>query len=421
MPEDVPSNSAELIPHPLRAAALREVHARPFQPLTAPRRLLHYGFMTDGQEALAARAALAEYCHDRGVEPPRPGIKHHRVVLGGAILRWEAHAEFATYTWELLSPRHSAFEPPAESLERVMHGLPQPGPHLVSIDLHLLPDDPDLVLENMFDPASLAASSVDKGAAIAATDFCVGPGGFVRVLVCDCGLTPARAGALVQRLLEIETYRTLALLGLPEAQRLAPEVQRIETQLTRIAGAMTETSGLTGDVHLLNELTGLAAELEAQASASNFRFSASRAYDGIVQQRLDAIGESPLSGWPSLAAFLSRRMAPAMRTSQMLEARQVELSSKLGRAANLLRTRVDVENERQNRDLLQQTVEGLSVAAISYYIVGLMSYIFKGLKDAGLMAVDPGLASAAMVPLALLAVALVVRRIRKMHADRHQS
>jgi uncharacterized membrane-anchored protein len=320
---------------------------------------------------------------------------------------------------------------PAEVLGRIMHGLPQPGPHFVSVDLHLLADKPDCALESLFDPLSLAASVVDKGGAIVATDFCVGPSAFVRLLVGDRGLTPPRAGALVQRLLEIETYRTLALLGWPEAQRLTPEVQRIESQLARIAAAMTESSGLTGDVQLLDELTRLAAELEAQAASSNFRLGACRAYDGIVQQRLVAIGEAPLGGGPSIAAFLSRRMAPAMRTCQMVEARQAELSRKLGRAANLLRTRVDVEIERQNRDLLgsmnnrtrlqlrlQQTVEGLSVAAISYYVVGLMSYMFKGLQEATLLPIEPGLASAAIVPMAVLAVALVVRRIRRVHRDR---
>jgi uncharacterized membrane-anchored protein len=84
------------------------------------------------------------------------------VALGGAGLRWEAHAEFATYTWELPSPVFAPFEPSAEVLGRIMHGLPQPGPHLVSVDLHLLPDEPDLALESLFDPLNLAASIVDK-------------------------------------------------------------------------------------------------------------------------------------------------------------------------------------------------------------------------------------------------------------------
>jgi uncharacterized membrane-anchored protein len=121
-------------------------------------------------------------------------------------------------------------------------------------------------------------------------------------------------------------------------------------------------------------------------------------------------------------------MAPAMRTVEMLEARQSELARKLVRAANLLRTRVDVEIEQQNRDLLrsmndrtrmqlrlQQTVEGLSVAAITYYTVALGAYVLKGLKDGGLISMDPTLATAILVPFALFGVAFIVRRIRQKH------
>ena len=118
-----------------------------------------------------------------------------------------------------------------------------------------------------------------------------------------------------------------------------------------------------------------------------------------------------------------------MRTCQMLEARQEGLANKLMRAANLLRTRVDVEIEQQNRDLLesmnertrmqlrlQQTVEGLSVAAISYYVVGLAAYVLKGVKDLG-YGPDTSVSTAIAVPLVIVGVALVVRRIRRGHGD----
>ncbi|MDP3318165.1 MAG: DUF3422 domain-containing protein, partial [Bosea sp. (in: a-proteobacteria)] len=307
-------------------------------------------------------------------------------------------------------------------------GLPQPGPHLVSADLHLMPAAVEPDLGALFDPASLAASLVDNGGAIAATDFRAGADGFVRILVLDRELTPARAGALAQRLLEIETYRTLALLGMPESQRIGPSVRSAEETLVRIAGTMTQTDGLAADHALLDEMTALASRLEAEAASSNYRFGASRAYDNIVQQRLVAIGEQGHGGWPTIAAFLARRMAPAMRTCQMLQERQADLATKLARAANLLRTRVDVALEQQNRDLLaamnertrlqlrlQQTVEGLSVAAIGYYVVSLFGYLAKGAKDSGWLKLEPGLATALFVPVALLGVWAAVRRIRRGH------
>ncbi len=417
-----------LVPHPERGAILGEVHARPFAAVPTPRRLLHFAFLTDAGQAAADREALARFCAERGVTAPTEGAKHHRVRLGDSSLRWEQHSEFTTYSWELPAPAETPFLPAAGLLPHGMRALPQPGPHLVAADLHLVPEAAVSALDAIFDPASLAAASVDGGAAVAATDFRAGADGFVRILVLDRGLTTARAGALVQRLLEIETYRTLALLGLPESQRVAPSVRRTEETLVRIASTMTTTGGLAADNALLDEMTALAARLESEAASANYRFGACRAYDTIVHQRLAAIGEQPHAGWPTISAFLARRLAPAMRTCQMLQERQADLSTRLARAANLLRTRVDVALEQQNRDLLaamndrtrlqlrlQQTVEGLSVAAIGYYVVSLFGYIAKGTKDAGWLMLDPGVATALFVPVALLGVWAAVRRIRRGH------
>lgn len=430
MDQKAGSGDRPLIAHPSRGAILAEIHARPFAALETPRRLLHFAFMTDQVQAAADREALASFCAARGAPAPSEHAKHHRARLGDASLRWEQHSEFTTYTWELPAHGGEPFLPASGLLPHGMRALPQPGPHLVAVDLHLLPEAAVPQLEAIFDASSLAASLVDGEGAIAATDFRAGADGFVRILVLDRALGPARAGALAQRLLEVETYRVLALLGLPEAQRLAPSVRRTEETLVRIAGTMTQTDGLAADNALLDEMTAIAATMESEAASSNYRFGASRAYDNIVRQRLEAIGETPFGGWPTIAAFLSRRMAPAMRTCQMLQERQSELSRKLARAANLLRTRVDVALEQQNRDLLaamnertrlqlrlQQTVEGLSVAAIGYYVVSLFGYLAKGAKDAGLLPVDVGVATALFVPVALLCVWAAVRRIRRGHGE----
>ena len=73
-------------------------------------------------------------------------------------------------------------------------------------------------------------------------------------------------------------------------------------------------------------------------------------------------------------------------------------------------------NERTRLQLmLQATVEGLSVAAISYYVVGLFGYLVKGLHDAHAVPVDPALATGASVPVAVVLVWWIVRRIRAKH------
>jgi uncharacterized membrane-anchored protein len=419
---------ARLTPHPLRAAVLSEVHARPFTAIETPRRILHFAFETAGDAAKLDRAALADFCARRELDPLKASAKQHRVTLGGATLRWEQHSEFTTYTWELPSQGTDPFHPGAASLATPMTNLPQPGPLLVALDLHLLADGKDkLAVDKLFDRASLAVAENSEGDALFATDFQAYPAGFVRILVLDRGLSPERAGALVQRIIELETYRTLALLGLPEAQRLMPSINRVEKRLGEVTDEMRRAGKLTDNQRLLDELTELAAELEAGAAASLYRFGATRAYNEIVQLRLQTIGERKAEGLPTWSSFLARRMAPALRTCLTTEERQANLSEKLARAANLLRTRVDVELERQNRDLLksmndrtrlqlrlQTTVEGLSVAAVSYYVVGLFAYLMKGLNDEG-VPVNVTLATALFVPVAVLAIWFVVRRIRRRH------
>ena len=423
--------NARLTAHPLRAAVLGEVHARPFTPIATPRRVLHFAFDTTADHGEADRAALVASCAARGLPELPKGAKHHRVEFGATALRWEQHSEFTTYTWELPSetPDGMPFHPPASALAGPMGLVPQPGPVLVAIDLHLVADPAGRIApERLFDRASLAAAENSDGTALYATDFQTDPAGFVRVLIVDRGLGAERAGALTQRVLEIETYRTLALLGLPEAQRLAPSVRGIEIRLTEVTTATRTALGLEANQKLLDQLTALAAELEEGAAASQFRFGASRAYDQIVKQRLQTIGERKVGGLPTWSSFLARRMAPAIRTIATLEERQANLAQKLGRAANLLRTRVDVELQQQNRDvlgamnertrlqlMLQATVEGLSVAAISYYVVGLFGYLVKGLHDAHVVQIDPSLATGAFVPVAILLVWWIVRRIRRRH------
>ena len=373
----VPHRGALGMPsHPLRAAVLGEVHSRPFQLTPTPRIILQLAFLTEKAGAGTDLESLAALCHSRGLSGPDPDARHHILDWGGGRLRWERHTEFSTWTWD--APAPPAFNDPVKG-HPFGTGFAAPGLLISATRLDLRPGSENAVqLLSAFDPASLCYSQMDGGLASAATDFRQDSDGLTRILILDDGLGPARAGALSQRLIEIETYRTLALLGLPEAQRLGPGIRRIEDEMAAITAQMRDEMGRDSE-HLLAELIALAADLEAGAAASLYRFGASRAYDEIVAQRINIIGEQPIPAHETWSGFLKRRLAPAMRTCRAVEDRQAGLCGKLARTANLLRTRIDVELERQNRNLLQsmnrrarlqlrlqQTVEGLSIAAVSY-------------------------------------------------------
>ncbi len=411
--------------HDGRPAAVGEVHARPHPLIEAPRVLVQMAFMTEGG-SVVDQAVLAELSRRLGIAAPDRLARHHAMKWGKGMLSWERHTEFSTYLWDCPvdarsgkplddSPFGNGFSPPGA----VISG--------VRVDIRKWTSANERLIAG-FDPASLCYSLVENGKAAALTDFRQDGDGLTRILILDRGLSPARTGALSQRLIEIETYRTLATLGLPLAQALSPRMRRIEDRLATLTSEMRATDRRNSQ-ELLAELTDLAAGLEADAAASLYRFGASRAYYEIVEERLEALGEAAVPGYDTWSAFLQRRVAPAMRTCRSIEERQANLSGKHARAATLLRTWVDVEVERQNRDLLasmnnrarlqlrlQQTVEGLSVAAVSYYVVGLVGYLVKGSAIFG-ESIKPELVTAVSVPFVVLAVWWLVRRIRRSHQD----
>ncbi|MBH5372789.1 DUF3422 family protein [Bradyrhizobium glycinis] len=417
--------------HPQRDAVLGEVHARPFTRLVSPFSVIHLAFLAQGEAATSDRCRFIDFCLERNLPPPEQSAKLHQIVIGSATLRWEQHSEFTTFTWIWSNTNGSAadrFDKVDGTVRSLIHALRQTGQLLVAIRLEVEQDaSPTRRAEQVFDKNSLAMVATKSGAGVAASDFRVDEKGFTKILVCDLGLTPHDLGALVQRLLEIETYRPLALLGLSAALELAPSVDRIDRRLVEALEKMQSGEGLQFNNHLLAELTALAASFEKGATGSLFRFGASRAYNELVQSRLSIIEGNDVSGYPTWSSFLARRMAPAMRTCATVEDRQAALSVKLARAADLLRTRVDVEIERQHRDLLQAinerarqqlrlqcTVEGLSVGAIGYYVVSLFSYLAKGAHDVGLR-VEPSFLTAAFVPIAVGVIWLVSYNVRKRH------
>ena len=375
--------------------------------------------MTDHDEAEKAQAELEQFCLDRAAPLPLPAPSTIASNSPPQCCASSATASSSPTPGSFrrrpapgrTTPEGVAFRPEAGEISRVMRMLPQPGPLLVAVDLDILPeagvgDGSD----HVFGPSELAASEVADGAAIVAADFHPDVFGFVRILVLDRSLSAIEAGALAQRLLELETYRTLALLGLPTAQELSPGIGRIEAELPRVIGEMRDSEGLEASRAMLHRLNALAAELETGAARSLYRFGATRAYDEVMRGRLEAIGERALPDAPTLAAFLARRLAPAIRTCAAVEARQDNLSQKLVRAAQLLRTRVEIELESQNQDVLrsmnervrmqlrlQQTVEGLSVAAITYYIASITHLILEGAHKRAEW-LDPTLATALAVP-----------------------
>lgn len=394
---DSAANAADGQSHPLRWSLNAELHARPFMMVGAPARLLHIALLepADGVGPTGPQL-LAEFCDCLGIAPPSLDHPLVTIDLGGDRVKWEQHTEFTTLTLV----REGEFDNPFDNA--LLQAVPMrwwkrlEGRVIAAVQVAIgkgqWVDRPPEALSawgnGHFSGIPVAGSRVLGGGAQIWSDFRICPDGFSRFLVWDTNLREQQAGRLTQRLLEIETYAMMALLALPMARKAVSEVAAAEARTAHL------TERMLGDPHgevehgLLEDLTEMAAGVERMIAASNYRFNATQAYHAIVEARIAELREERIEGTPTVGEFMERRLAPAMQFCRSMARQQADLSQRIMRATQLLRTRVDVALERQNRDLLdsmnrraklqlrlQETVEGLSVIAISYYLTALLGHL----------------------------------------------
>jgi len=421
--------------HPLRESLHHEVHARPYERMSAPLLLSHVALV--GNAGDAERQHVAGLLRARQLAVPAEGGSHLSADIGGVRLRWEKHGEFHTCTfWRQLAAVPEGFAPlPIDDVPADWRaGLP--GEWLVGLHVLVKPaitprgELPPLV-RSMLNDDSLVGARVMDGSAEVYTDFRLYGDGFARWIVVAGDMTPRRLGRLVQRLQEIETYRMMALLGLPVAREVGAALVGAERDLADVAERI-RTASPDDEQELLRQLTQLAARVEGLYARTHARFSASAAYFELVQRRIEELREERVHNLQTVREFMDRRLLPAMQTCAWAGRRLQALSERISRVSNLLRTRVEIEQQQSSRELLdamnrrqkaqlllQSAVEGFSVAAVTYYGAGLVGYAAKGAKSAG-WNVSPDLAVAISIPLIALAVWFGVRRLhREAHAAAH--
>ncbi|UOM36233.1 DUF3422 domain-containing protein [Acuticoccus sp. I52.16.1] len=391
--------------HPDRQTAIQEAHDRPYLPLRPPATIHHLAFLTADDETRLGLYAAVFGLETAGEAP------HTIREDGDLIVRLEPHTEFMTLS---LIGRAGPAEGAAR-LTAIAARTPASAELLVALRLRLV-DRPG--------PASDATiGGILRGDLVLATTCRPGPDGFIDFEVAAPEMGPSQLGRRIQRLLEAETYRTVSLIGIPEARRFAPVLNELEGDLADVTEALTK--GAQSDEAILTKLQHLSARTEAMRSATSYRFAASRAYAKLVEERLETLLEAKLDERATLSGFITASLAPAVRTITSTERRQDELSQAIGRALDVLRTRVDVSmdkanqeimrtmNERQHRQLvLSEAVEGLSVIAISYYLLGLLAYPVRALKAVHVLPVSEYVALGVLAPFVALGVYAIMRRIR---------
>lgn len=417
---------------PQRASMHNEVHARPSARIRLPAFIVLVGVFNDGI------SREQEWEHLRRLQPDLSLADMQgnfvRLRLPGYTLKWERHTEFTRYSLVQALPADAGLG--SQEPELLPYGWLAgiPGRTFSAIKLVMLHgdlSDPQQALEQArrwLGHHPVVASRMGNPAhSLVATDFQLRDSGFERILVvAPPGTSDSRAGRISQRLLELETYRLMALRGLPVAKEVGAKLGQAERELADITAALDNKA--SPDQALLDRLVALAATVEQMTAEHAYRFSATAAYDKLVRERIAELRESPITGTQTIGDFMQRRLSPAMATVAATAQRLASLSERISRASALLRTRVDIATEAHNQQLLekltkgqelqlrlQSTVEGLSIAAISYYVVSLLLYLGKAGKAAGLP-IHPELAAGALIPLVLWAV---WRTNKKIHEKLH--
>lgn len=425
--------------HPLHAQAALATHSRPairvHAPATVEHAVLLVGEADSGQGGRAVaddRAGFIQTIEKRGWTVAQQTESEILAVSTPHAIKWERHTEFIALTCffmhedsqsgatsqdiefnDFLSDLASYQPDGAEIFARMRIGIEQ--------ESELNGSDPAAIVSaetpdgerSQSRPSSARSSAngrtdpmpndpalikvlVNGDAICVATDLRHDGEGVVQyraALSSQRGdqLPPARIGRFVQRLIEIETYRLLAYLAVPKTQAMGARVSALEGKVNRIAERTAAQPEPHEEAAILSELTSLSAELQSIGSASEFRFAASLAYSAIVDERMSELRESRIEAHMRLSDAIRRRLDPAMRSCEALLARQQKIAERIGNITELLRTRVDLTLQDQNGAVLrsidaradaqlrlQQTVEGLSVAAITYYLLGIIGYLVKG-------------------------------------------
>ncbi len=376
--------------HSQRQMIANEVHARPFQQLSSPLKVLHFAMMSGDLSMEEVRLSVSAFFIRCGGRPLDDDASFAYQEIAPLALRWEAHTEFYTLTL------YQQTDQP--DWQQDLRGLPVdwsdslPGELITGVQIHVrAPEGEPMEMINgkvpqgVFGNHQVIGSQVMRGAATIWTDFrAEGEFGLDRILVQDNRLHDYQCGRLLQRLCEIDTYRAVALLGLEPARETMRKVSALDQELATLTRRLSDLEkGKEADT--LDALMALAAQAEEISALTVNRFSASDAYYALVRMRISELEEQRVEGLQTMEQFIERRVDPAMRTWRSAAARLERISERIARASNLLRSNIDLSTEQQIHGLLtsmnkrtrrqltlQAKLETFSIIVVTYYLFDLV-------------------------------------------------
>lgn len=416
----------------------QEMHARPYPRITAPCVISHIAFFHKNKQLDKEYQCINELAKIYHVNGVTSGINSYFQEFDHFNLRWENHREFSTIT--IIRPMKNPVPANTSALDMFPEGWLKnfPGEAISATNMSISNQFSEQIVESYLGKRPTVASRLIDDQVTLWSSLHLDNQGFTRFYLCEnskANNTNAepngrmQLGRIVMKVMEIETYRQMALLALPVAKEIAPIASSLDQQCAQILENMTKINASEDESKLLQELTGVAAEVEKLRAASSYRFSATIAYAELVNSRIDELEQQRVEHKDLLGEFVQRRFMPAIRTCQSVQLQLESLSKRLTRASDLLRTRVDQTIAEQNQKLLesmnrrshmqlrlQQTVEGLSVAAISYYLISLLKIFLHGLSEQ-FYHFNENLILTISAPFVLVTIFIIVRNMKKHYVD----
>lgn len=418
-----------LTPHWNFQASYDELHNRPFPVLSEPVRISHIALLNDDSDRARVHSHLSELCQRYEVEAPGYGDTCFYQNFGDFEIRWEQHFEFCSYTFLVHEIAAQPFKAPPITLIPQDWLADMPGQLITALHVEIRQPDEHTgcrqTIRNWFDGQRLISSEISNGQARLWSAFQLHEDSFSRVLLENHDLAGCPTGRVLRTLLELETYRNMTLLAFPLARRIGRQVTHMERQLAEIVHEMNTMDDSSDERPHLGRLSEMATSVAELVAETRYRFDAAKAYHELVGSRLEELNEQEVADFQTMAAFIDRRLSPAFRTVVATQNRMDDLSRRIDSASEFLRTRVNMSIEAQNQELLQsmnhraklqlhlqQTVEGLSVLVITYYIVALIEKMLTGVEPLA-SGIDRGLVIAGLIPLAMALVWGFSRRWKK--------
>ena len=425
-----------------------ELHARPYIKLGNNLRTFHFAYLIRENDEKKSWSYLDKFLRKINFQKlPNETFKYWVAEGKDLIVRYECHTEFISLTLIYPNKIENKSKPKLFD-ENFLNLLPIdflqnfPGDHFLSTWIEMAPSNFNfrpIDIEGFFYHDNFAGSNVaEDGAKVFMsfktdrTDFL--GSGFRRVFIQNKNLRTRRTGRLLQRIVELETYQVLSLLGLPLVRKETLNLSVLEKQITQITKSVSKTakknlnkkSIVYPDYQKdLNELSYVVAKIEEIDSSTNYRLSATTAYYKLVEQRIQDLREDRLESFQTNYEFLSRRLQPAIRTSEAFSRRLESLATRAQRADNLVRTQIEMGVQIQNKNLLesmelraraqlrlQETVESLSIVAITYYIVGLLSTMVDPINFDKFF-ISKTVFLALCVPIILILIWFIAKMVRK--------